>query len=206
MKREVTVPGLKYVTGYVTARDEAALLAAVDVEPWRGDLKRRVQHYGYRYDYTARTVDRSMHLGPLPEWAQLLAARLVADGHMASAPDQLIVNEYEPGQGINAHVDCVPCFGPVVCSVTLGSQCVMELSPVEGGGTEPLLLERGSLLVLAGDARYKWRHGIPGRNTDTVGEQLVARGRRVSLTFRTVIVEGGPRQAEPGASIDPAGM
>jgi len=198
----MAVPGLKYIAGYVVTSDEAALLARLDAEPWRGDLKRRVQHYGYRYDYTNRTVDPSMYLGPLPAWAQTLANRLVADGHMHAPPDQLIVNEYEPGQGINAHVDCVPCFGPVVCSVTLGSQCVMELSRVDGGEAEPLLLERGSLLVLAEDARYEWRHGIPGRKTDTVGGQVLARGRRVSLTFRTVIVEGGQRHAEPGAAAD----
>jgi alkylated DNA repair dioxygenase AlkB len=198
----MAVPGLKYVAEYVTGPDEAVLLGAVDAEPWRSDLKRRVQHYGYRYDYTARTVDPSMYLGPLPAWAQALATRLVAEGHMAATPDQLIVNEYEPGQGIHAHVDCIPCFGPVVCSVTLGSQCLMELSSVERGEVEALLLERGSLLVLAGDARYKWRHGIRGRKTDTVGEKLLSRGRRVSLTFRTVIVEGSQYLAEPAASAD----
>jgi len=132
------------------------------------------------------------------------AARLVTDGYMTAAPDQLIVNEYEPGQGISAHVDCVPCFGPVVCSVTLGSQCVMELTAVEGGEVKSLLLERGSLLVLAEDARYKWRHGIRGRKTDTFGEQVLTRGRRVSLTFRTVIVQGGQRQAEWRTAPDPA--
>jgi alkylated DNA repair dioxygenase AlkB len=136
-----------------------------------------------------------MYLGPLPAWAQPLAARLVADGYMPEAPDQLIVNEYEPGQGIAAHVDCVPCFGPVVCSVTLGSQCVMELSATAGGGAEELLLERGSLLVLAGEARYKWRHGIRGRKADRLGEQVLTRGRRVSLTFRTVILGGEPGDA-----------
>jgi alkylated DNA repair dioxygenase AlkB len=185
----MTVDGLKYVAGYVTPTDEAALLAVVDAGPWLSDLRRRVQHYGYRYDYKARKVDPSMYLGPLPAWAQPLAARLVAHGHMPTAPDQLIVNEYEPGQGIAPHVDCVPCFGPVVCSVTLGSRCVMELSPVQRGDALSLLLERGSLLVLAGDSRYRWRHAIPGRKADTIDGQLVPRGRRVSLTFRTVIVE-----------------
>jgi alkylated DNA repair dioxygenase AlkB len=160
----------------------------VDAASWLSDLKRRVQHYGYRYDYKARKVDPSMYLGPLPPWAQTLAARLVADGHMGAAPDQLIVNEYEPGQGINAHVDCVPCFGPVVCSVTLGSQCVMELSAVEREAVQSLLLERGSLVVLAGESRYKWRHAIPGRKSDRIGEQAVPRGRRVSLTFRSVLL------------------
>jgi alkylated DNA repair dioxygenase AlkB len=185
----MTVPGLKYVAAFVPEPDEAALLDAVDAEPWLADLRRRVQHYGYRYDYKARKVDPSMYLGTLPAWARPLADRLVADGHMAAAPDQLIVNEYEPGQGITPHVDCVPCFGPVVCSVTLGSRCVMELSALKGGGAESLLLEQGSLVVLAGEARYSWRHAIPGRKSDRVGGQVVPRGRRVSLTFRTVIVE-----------------
>jgi alkylated DNA repair dioxygenase AlkB len=185
----MAVPGLKYIAGYLAEQDEVTLLAQVDAEPWLADLRRRVQHYGYRYDYKARKVDPTMHLGPLPAWAQGLADRLVADCHMPVTPDQLIANEYEPGQGITAHIDCVPCFGPVVCSLTLGSQCVMELSAVEGDGAESLLLERGSLLVLAGESRYNWRHAIPGRKTDKVDGRVLARNRRVSLTFRTVIVE-----------------
>jgi alkylated DNA repair dioxygenase AlkB len=155
-------------------------------EPWLADLKRRVQHYGYRYDYKSRKVDPSMYLGALPIWSQPLIDRLMAAGYMDTKPDQLIVNEYEPGQGITAHVDCVPCFGPVVCSITLGSACMMELSAVAGPAIELLFLEQGSLLILADDARYKWRHAIPGRKNDRVDGQVIRRGRRVSLTFRTV--------------------
>lgn len=183
------VPGLTYAAGYLTPTDETLLLAAVDAAPWRADLKRRVQHYGYRYDYTARTVDPSMYLGPLPAWSQPLADRLTADGHMPAVADQLIVNEYEPGQGIGPHVDCVPCFGPVVCSLTLGSSCVMDLTEVDGEAAESLLLERGSLLVLTEAARYEWRHAIRGRRADTWNGQTIPRGRRVSLTFRTVILK-----------------
>ena len=164
------------------------LLAAVDAEPWLVDLKRRVQHYGYRYDYKARKAEPSMYLGPLPAWALPVAQRLTEGGFMA-APSQLIVNEYQPGQGISAHIDSVPCFGPVVCSVTLGSSCVLELSAVRSNEQESLLLERGSLLVLSGAARYDWRHAIPGRKSDNFGERIIPRGRRISLTFRTVLIE-----------------
>jgi alkylated DNA repair dioxygenase AlkB len=183
------ISGLKYLTGFVSEREEASLFVAIDKEPWLADLRRRVQHYGYRYDYKSRKVDPSMYLGALPPWSQPLTDRLMAAGYLETNPDQLIVNEYEPGQGITAHVDCVPCFGPVVCSITLGSACMMELSAVADPATELLFLERGSLLVLADEARYKWRHAIPGRKSDRVDGQVIRRGRRVSLTFRTVIVE-----------------
>jgi hypothetical protein len=66
---------------------------------------------------------------------------------------------------------------------------MMELSAVAGPAIELLFLEQGSLLILADDARYKWRHAIPGRKNDRVDGQVIRRGRRVSLTFRTVIVE-----------------
>jgi hypothetical protein len=44
-----------------------------------------------------------------------------------------------------------------------------------------------SLLVLRGDARYMWSHGIASRHRDKVDQQLLPRGRRVSLTFRQVL-------------------
>ena len=69
----MAVPGLRYIAGFVAQMEEARLLAAVDAAPWLSDLKRRVQHYGYRYDYKARKVVRSMYLGPLPDWVQPLA-------------------------------------------------------------------------------------------------------------------------------------
>lgn len=153
-------------------------------EPWLNDLQRRVQHYGYRYDYRARAVDRDMYLGALPSWSQPLARRLQSDGVFSKLPDQLIVNEYEPGQGISAHIDCVPCFGPVIASLSLGSTCQMELSRNDISMT--IILRPRSLLVLAGDARAHWRHAIRARRSDLIDGARIPRTRRVSLTFRTV--------------------
>lgn len=40
--------------------------------------------------------------------------------------NQLIINEYLPGQGINPHVDNPTLFSSPIVSVSLGSECVME--------------------------------------------------------------------------------
>lgn len=181
-------PGARRVDDWVTEADEARLLAEIDAAPWRSDLRRRVQHHGWRYDYRARAVDASMSLGPLPAWAEALARRIAAEGYDDRAPDQVIVNEYLPGQGIARHVDCVPCFGPVVLSLTLGSGCVMDLYAPETRARLPVPLPRRSLLVLAGPSRSAWSHAIAARQNDVVGGVKVPRARRVSLTFRTVRV------------------
>lgn len=62
-----------------------------------------------------------------------------------------------------------------------------------------VLLPRRSLLVISGEARYHWSHGIAPRKQDQVMGQLVPRGRRVSLTFRHVL-RPGPIPADRLAS------
>jgi alkylated DNA repair dioxygenase AlkB len=182
------IPGLRYVPDFVTVEEHDRFLREIDANSWMTDLRRRVQHYGYRYDYRSRSVDHSMRLGELPPWAAEVAGRLLAEGYFAELPDQVIVNEYEPGQGISSHVDCEPCFTGTVASLSLGSTCTMNFTNKERGEVIPVFLERRSLVVLAGESRYGWAHGIPPRKSDDVAGRTLKRSRRVSLTFRKVIL------------------
>lgn len=180
-------PSASYYPDYVLASEAMDLLGHIDSSPWRNDLKRRVQHYGYRYDYKARRVTAESYLGPLPAWLGALAARLQAERIFDEVPDQVIVNEYLPGQGIAPHVDCEPCFGDIIASLSLVSACTMEFSQLGGPGGATQRLEPRSLLVLSGVSRFDWKHGIPARKSDEVDGKLVQRQRRVSLTFRNVV-------------------
>jgi alkylated DNA repair dioxygenase AlkB len=190
------VPGLTYVADYLRPDEHDRLVATIDRQPRLTALQRRVQHYGYRYDYKARKVSRDFYLGRLPVWAAEIAQRFHGEGWFATPPDQLIVNEYQPGQGISKHVDCVPCFGPTVVSLSLGSTCVMELAEAKTRRKVPLLLAPRSAVVLRGDARSRWTHAVPARKRDAFGGRVYLRSRRLSLTFRTVLLEeegpGGP--------------
>lgn len=181
-------PGARYLAGLIDLSMQDVLIAAVDQRPWIEDLKRRVQHYGYRYDYRARTVTSDAYLGPLPQWASDLAGRLVSNGWFDKPPDQLIVNEYLPGQGISAHVDCVPCFGEVIASISLLSTCEMVFKERGTDQRRAVVLEPRSALLIAGPARGEWTHEIPARKSDPIEGQRVPRSRRLSLTFRTVEV------------------
>jgi len=83
------------------------------------------------------------------------------------------------------HVD-QEVFGDVVMSVSLGSTCAMQFTRAEPDATETLLLAPKSLLVLSGEARFGWKHGIPARTSDVWNGREYPRSRRVSLTFRAV--------------------
>jgi len=113
-------------------------------------------------------------------------------GLMPDSPDQMIVNEYEPGAGIGAHRDMAVFADAIVC-VGLGSTCVMQFSHSRSGRDEHILLEPRSALVLSGDARSAWEHSIPARRADVWMNRELARSRRVSLTFRkTLATSSGP--------------
>lgn len=180
------VPGLRYVADYLTPDGHDALLVTIDEQPWQpffGRLGRRVQVYGYTYNHTKGGIFR---LGDLPSWVRELAEAIVHDGLMPSAPDQMIVNEYQPGTGIDAHVDH-NAFDDTIVSVSFGSGCVMDLARGPSKESESVFLEPRSALVLSGDARQKWTHAIPARETDQWRGIEHRRGRRVSLTFRTML-------------------
>ncbi|PLK69588.1 alpha-ketoglutarate-dependent dioxygenase AlkB [Rhizobium sp. TH135] len=179
-------PGAGLIRDWITPGQEVALAAFLNAGDWSSELKRRVRHFGYRYDYRARSATRDSRIGPLPEVLQGLAERLVVERLFAAVPDQVIANEYLPGQGISAHVDCEPCFGDVVASLSLLSGCEMRFACLESGETRAVMLPPRSLLVLAGPARSNWTPAIPARRSDVIDGVRVMRGRRVSLTFRTL--------------------
>lgn len=182
------ISGLTYIPDYIDDKFHNRLIEVINQQSWRGDLKRRVQHYGYVYDYKSRRINSNMYLGELPKFCQYFAEKFHEEGWFSVVPDQVIVNEYEPGQGIADHVDCEPCFEDTVISMSLGSTCIMNFTNVQKPSIVlPQLLAPKSIVVLKDAARYDWKHGIKARKTDTIEGKRMARGTRISLTFRKVI-------------------
>jgi alkylated DNA repair dioxygenase AlkB len=174
------IAGLTYRPEYLDDETHQHLLTAADLQPWQRSVDHGIQMYGYRYQRATRSAFR---IGELPVWARELARRLWRDGLMPGIADQMVANDYLPGTGIFAHVD-QEVFGDTVASVSLGSACVMQFAQHGTARTEEILLEPRSVLVLSGEARWAWSHGIPARAVDVWQNQARRRSRRVSLTFR----------------------
>lgn len=170
------IKGLKYIPNFILEDEEFDLLNQIDNQEWCLDLKRRVQHYGYKYDYTKKKINKSMKVGEIPNF--LNKYKELVSIFFEKSPDQVIINEYQPGQGISPHVDCIPCFGPVIVSLSLGASVLMEFKNKEDKRDYQLNLLPGSLLVLKDEVRYNWTHGIKSQKDS----------RRVSITFRKVII------------------
>lgn len=179
--------GLSIVDNFISPNEEAEIIKIIDSVPWSSALRRRVQHYGWRYDYKARAISLKDFLGPLPPWAEAIAQRLLDSGLVPELPDQVIVNEYLAQQGISKHIDCRECFkGPIV-TISLLETWEMVFARSERGDDKKykVLLPRFSATVMSGEAREKWTHEIAKKKTD----EGRARFRRVSITFRKVVTK-----------------
>jgi alkylated DNA repair dioxygenase AlkB len=182
------ISGLKYIDNYLSLEQEAELISKIDFSDWSNDLKRRTQHYGYKYDYTLKKITPSSYIGEIPDWLKSSGELLVNQKYFEELPDQVIVNEYQPGQGIARHVDCTTCFDHTIASISLNSACLMVFENFRTKEVKQLYLQPRSLLLLSGEARYDWMHSIAAQKSDTVGYDIFPRERRVSITFRNVLL------------------
>lgn len=176
--------GFLYFPEWISATDEDEIIREIDSRQFDQTLSRRVQHYGARYDYRSSSVRESGSAPLIPPTLQKIADRLVSEGLFRTAIDQVIVNEYVRDQGISSHIDSEG-FGPVIATVSLLETWPMDFDSAEGDHIQ-VLLERRSLGLMTGPSRSLWTHGIGKRKTVEVGGLKLRRGRRVSLTFRTL--------------------
>ncbi|XP_065344849.1 alkylated DNA repair protein alkB homolog 8 [Cloeon dipterum] len=194
---EASLPaGLILLENFVSPEEEIALLKSVDwtsATPEQGQsLKhRQVRHFGYQFEYGSNNVNPEKPLdAKIPSVCSPVFDRVVQREITAWVPDQLTVNQYEPGQGIPPHIDTHSAFEDPILSLSLESDVVMEFR--KSGVVVPVLLPRRSLLVMSGESRYAWTHGINPRKSDVVNcpdgkLSLVQRKRRTSFTFRRLL-------------------
>jgi alkylated DNA repair protein (DNA oxidative demethylase) len=159
-------PGFRYVADFVTQAEEAGLLEAIarlafrDIR-MRGQVaRRRAAHFGWIYGYESGRGEPGPAMPPFLEPLRARAALLI--GVEPGALGEALVTEYPPRAGIGWHQDA-PMFGEVV-GVSLLGGCRMGFAAQRPGARQTaavIALAPRSAYVLAGPARWAFRHRIP---------------------------------------------
>ena len=187
------IPGLFYCPDQISTAEMKQLSEFLDTLTWKplsaSKNSRVVQHYGFAYDYKDRNIRQPTD--PIPLELMSLRNRLTELCEtllLKQEFNQCIVNNYNPGQGISPHVD-VRDYGPVIGCFSLGESpdtgAMMRFTNPKNEHHD-LWVEAGSLYIMSGEARYRWKHSMPSRFNDEVHGENVARDRRISVTFRHV--------------------
>eukprot|EP00439_Symbiodinium_sp_Y106_P022890 s6563_g2.t2 len=132
-------------------------------------------------------------------------ANVLAGGGQSLSCDRHACKEGRPEeyllQGISSHVEEPTAFGRNLGTLSMLSPVQMTLTPAEEdlhgrdgldhGNWVKILLEPRSFLLLQGESRYEYRHGIRRSKLVQLGDGQILRReagyRRVSLTFRELL-------------------
>lgn len=171
--------GFYYIRNFISEDEEEKYLRAIRKLEWQevkmhGVIaKRRVFHFGLDYKFDSRvltpTIPPPLFLRPLIKKAALTMKVIPED------LQEVLVSHYPVGAPIGWHRDA-PQFERLL-GVSLASSCVMKFRKESEEKTYHYkqLLEQRSAYIMQGDARWNWKHHIPG-----------VKEERFSITFRTV--------------------
>lgn len=142
----------------------------------------------------AGRIDDSLMDLLFPERQKEQSASTVSSEVDSSCPlaRQLILNHYIPPQGIASHIDLPHRFADGILLLSLGSGIGMKFR--RSGDEHRLYLPRRSVLILSGEARWEWEHGID----EAYGDWVLDTGHQGGSSVRSRFV---PRQARTSITI-----
>lgn len=153
--------------GHVVPRDEA----------YYGDPR---THYTYsRREYK-----------PLPWIPELLSLKARVEEATPNAAyanlslstigyNAVLCNLYRDGSdSVGLHADAEPEMGPVIASISLGTERLFRLKRKDGSAAFSERLPHGSLLIMAGKTQKNFKHEVPKEPGVTQ--------QRINLTFRRI--------------------
>ncbi|XP_065660655.1 alpha-ketoglutarate-dependent dioxygenase alkB homolog 6-like [Hydra vulgaris] len=192
-----------YIPNFLTLEDEDTLLSKIYEVPkpkWTILSNRRLQNWG------GLPHAKGMVPEAIPSWLNNYITRVGSlDLFDGKQPNHVLINEYQPSQGIMPHFDG-PLFYPTISTITVGSHTLLDfykpLDETDDGviGYQNLyigsfLLERRSLVCFKESMYSSYMHGIKEVFEDNLIDsnvlndvaetsQTLVRGTRLSITIR----------------------
>ena len=166
---------------------ETTLMAYLEKQEWERETRRGKLHYGWKYVDASHTLERAEELPA--ELMNLIDNLMDAKDSediplLAVQPNQVSVNDYEPGVGIGWHKD-IDDLGDTITSFSLMGATTMQFRR-GNGSVVSVRVPRYSALEVTGELREQWQHQVPYRMSDLVDGAEIPRDRRVAVILRNV--------------------
>uniref|UniRef100_A0A915IKG9 Fe2OG dioxygenase domain-containing protein n=1 Tax=Romanomermis culicivorax TaxID=13658 RepID=A0A915IKG9_ROMCU len=166
------------VEKFISFEEESYLLSKIDNYPWiLSQSGRRKQDFGPRVNFKHKKVKIGHYVG-MPKYAEPLLSKMQnIDGLEEYIPFELcnLEYEFERGSCIEFHTDDTWIWGERLITINLIEGSVMTLINEKDKIIVYVPMPHRSLLCMAGNMRYEWKHSV---SKDHVF------GRRIALTMR----------------------
>ncbi|CAO4369221.1 unnamed protein product [Caenorhabditis nigoni] len=196
----IQIDGLTLIHDFLTEAEESEVLEMIDTVEWvQSQSGRRKQDYGPKVNFKHKKVKTDSFVG-MPEYADMLLNKM-------SEYDVTKLGNYQPFEmcnleyeevkksAIEMHQDDMWIWGNRLISINLINGSVMTLSNDSKESLCYVYMPHRSLICMADECRYEWKHGVLAHHI---------RGRRIALTMREAgkdFQEGGELYEKYGAEL-----
>jgi alkylated DNA repair dioxygenase AlkB len=146
--------GLLIVENFLTPEEEQEILNNLDksVEKLDEADRNQVWRYGKKQPYHNRNLSKEV-----PVYLQTIINKILLNKILENEPLSVSINEYFPGQGMEAHTDNYNA-GPIITIVSLNSAAIIQFS--RHGAVFNVDVPARSILQMQDDIRWKWKHKV----------------------------------------------
>lgn len=190
--------GIEILENFISSQEEMDIVRKIDMWDWKASQSgRQKQDFGPKVNFKKRKLRSDCFTG-LPPFSKVLVGKMNLVPCLATfRPIEQCHLEYIPerGSSIDPHFDDWWVWGERLVTLNLlsSSYIIFTYNPTEEENNDSLQqlpavsvpMPQRSLLVVYGDARFKWMHSVP-RNAIT--------SRRIAITYRELseqFSEGG---------------
>lgn len=181
---------IQYYPGFLKAKQATELFEYLQTRiPWTQDS---VRVFGKWYPQPRLTALTSLNqkpysysgltLNPLPMPEALISLKKMIEPLAGAEFSSCLLNLYRDGSDSNGwHADDEKELGrnPVIASVSLGADRMFHFRHRKDHNLKhKLILENGSLLIMAGATQHYWHHQLPKTKKNV--------GARINLTYRKI--------------------
>ena len=163
------IKGLTIIENFITPEEESAMInrakeddspksyqSAAHISMNPADNEKRMFHAVY-YDDSEKDKDkREDEIGPLPPPMRKIADRL--GEHFGTTFNHLILNIY-PATGVVPHIDSMYTGNYIGAIMLITSSTYVMIGPF--GEKIPYMIPRRALVMMTGESRFQWKHGVP---------------------------------------------
>lgn len=180
------------VKDFVSEEEEIKLIENIDRIPWvESQSGRRKHDFGPKVNFKKKKIRLNTFKG-FPEYSRFILQRLATVEELSDFLAVEMCNlDYHPSKGaaIDPHFDDFWLWGERLVTLNLLSETCYTLTQSDSNDQIVIHLPRRSLVVLYGEARFKWMHSIAREHINT---------RRIGITIRELtplFLNGGELEA-----------
>ena len=173
------LPGAFYYSNFIQEKESSRLISVLEKIDYQIFNGKPTKYFGIDYSSQKKVHNSNYKLDPLPHFFNVIKNKLNYNYH------QLVIEYLRPNDHVSLKRES-NLFEDNVLILHLGGHFKYDMFNDETNEHVEFLIEPGSLLMLSGESRYKWKRSIKNRIKERFNHQIIPRKEHYILTFRRI--------------------